>query len=78
MTTNTLIKLGHVAILTTIFTASQLLHVDASDRDFGNVKQTYASSKKAMHRVSEVQGHGRASNNIRFNVIDGAPLNSPN
>ena len=76
MTTNTLIKLGPVAILATIFTASQLLLVEASDREFGNVKQTFAFSQKATHRASEVQGHGRASNNIRFNVIDGEPLNS--
>ena len=75
MTTTTLIKLGQVAILTTIFTASDLLLVEASDRDFDNAKQTFVSPKKTLHRVSTLQGHGRASTDTRFNVIDGEPLN---
>jgi hypothetical protein len=78
MTTNTLIKLGQVTILTTVFTASNLLLVEASDLHFAGAGQTQTSSKRNFHHVSDVQVHGHASDSTRFNTIDGEPLNSPN
>jgi hypothetical protein len=78
MKTNMLIKTAQVALLTIICSGSNLLPVEASNLDLGIANRSDAFSKKNIHHVSDVRVHGRASNNARFNLIDGEPLDSLN
>ena len=78
MKINTLIKTAQVALLTIIFSGSNLLPVEASNLDLGTANRSYAFSKKNIHHVSDIRAHGRASDGTRFNLIDGEPLDSLN